>query len=138
MPSLLILLCVVSSSAWADGAPVWRHWSDSAFASAARDGKLILVTLTAEWCPYCHKMEKTTWRDPAVLAQIKDAYIPVRVSDEQDPALARRYRDYGRPATLILDASGHEILRKRGYMKPQWMLWMLQAVALDPAPEAHR
>jgi hypothetical protein len=30
-----------------------------------------------------------------------------------------------------MDADGTELLHKRGYMKPQWMEWMLQAVIAE-------
>ncbi|WP_456405201.1 thioredoxin family protein [Thiolapillus sp.] len=119
------------STALAGGAVAWQSWSDAAFAQAKEGDKLVLVDLSAEWCAYCKKMDATTWRDPKVLAAIDKDYIPVKIVDEQDPELAARYRQYGRPAVVILDADGAELMRKRGYMKPQWMAWMLQAVAQE-------
>ena len=134
--SLWRILAGLTVVLWVTGATAgsgvsWQSWSDEVFDQAKKENRLVLVDLSAEWCAYCRKMDATTWRDPKVLAAIGKNYVPVKVVDEKDPERAARYRDYGRPAVLILDADGNEIMRKRGYMKPQWMEWMLQAVVQE-------
>jgi uncharacterized protein YyaL (SSP411 family) len=109
----------------------WKRWTPEAFAQAKQTNRLVLVDFSAEWCTFCKKMDKTTWRDPQVLAIIGKNYIPVRVEDEVDTELAEKYRSYGRPAIVVLDADGKEIFKKTGYLKPQWMLWTLQGVLQD-------
>lgn len=111
--------------------PHWRTWSPEVFEQARRDGRLVLVDLVAEWCGFCKKMDRTTYRDPAVLDAIDKSYIPVRADPEKQPQLPPRFADYGRPSTVILAPDGSEVLRKQGYLKPRWMLWTLQAVALE-------
>lgn len=109
----------------------WMRWTPTVFEQAKQKKRLVLVDFTAEWCRFCEKMDKTTWRDPQVLAIIGENYIPVRVEDEVDTKLAEKYRDYGRPAIIVLDAEGKEIFKKTGYLEPQWMLWTLQGVLQD-------
>ena len=109
----------------------WERWTPAVFAQAKQQKRLVLVDFTAEWCGYCKKMDKTTWRDPQVLAIIGENYIPVRVEDEVDKELAEKYRDYGRPAIVVLDGDGKEVFKKTGYLKPEWMLWTLQGVLQD-------
>ena len=137
-PHLLKILAglpvaLLMHAAVAGGSVPWQTWSDGVFQQAGQENRLVLVDLSAQWCAYCRKMDATTWRDPKVLEAVSKHYVPVKIVDEEDPELAARYRDYGRPAVLILDADGKEIMRKRGYMKPQWMEWMLQAVVLEHA-----
>ena len=127
----LLLFLPLLSVALADGSVPWKAWSDSVFDQAKAQNKLVLVDLSAEWCAYCKKMDATTWKDSAVLDAIQKDYIPVQIVDEKNPQLAERYRQYGRPAVIIMDAQGKELIRKRGYMKPQWMEWMLQAVVQE-------
>jgi uncharacterized protein YyaL (SSP411 family) len=109
----------------------WNRWTPAIFEQAKKDKRLILVDFSAEWCGFCKKMDKTTWRDPQVLAVINENFIPVKVEDEVDPELAEKYRDYGRPAMIVLDANGKEVFRKTGYQTPQFMLWTLQGVLQD-------
>ncbi len=112
-------------------APDWQHWSDGQFPRAEEEGKLVLLDLSAEWCAFCKQMDATTYQDPKVLALIEKYYIPVRIEDEKHPELAARFREIGRPGTLVYDGEGNELVIKRGYIKPQWMEWMLQALAQE-------
>lgn len=130
---LLLLGLLSAATAFAGTRVSWQSWSDAAFEQAGKAGKLVLLDLSAEWCVYCRKMDETTWRNPAVLAAIEQNYVAIQIVDEKDPQLAERYRQYGRPAVIIMDADGNELMSKRGYMKPQWMEWMLQAVVQEHA-----
>ncbi len=116
----------------------WQSWSEAVFEQARREGRLVLLDLTAQWCRFCRKMDETTYRDPRVVATIARAYVAVRADEEAFPELGRRYQNFGRPATIIFDAKGREIIKRRGYLRPQWMNWLLEAVAQNPLPEAHR
>ncbi len=118
-----------------DSGPQWNSWSPGVFERARRDGKLVLVDLVADWCAFCEKMDAITYRDPAVLDAIERDYIAVRADPEKVPNLPPRFADYGRPSTVFLTPDGAEVLNKQGYLKPQWMLWMLQAVAAQSASE---
>lgn len=109
----------------------WRTWSPEVFEQAQREGRLVLVDLGADWCAFCKKMDAVTYSDPAVLDAITRDYIPVRADPEKHRQLPRRFNDYRRPSTVILKADGAEIIKKQGYLEPQLMLWMLQAVALE-------
>ena len=98
----------------------------------------MLLDLTEKWCQFCRKMDATTYRDAQVVAAIERAYVPVRADEGALRGLGRDYEKLGRPVTVIFDASGQEIIKRRGYLGPQWMYWMLEAVAQNPSLEAHR
>jgi uncharacterized protein YyaL (SSP411 family) len=129
----LIFLCSLHAGA-ADIA--WRDWNEAQFGEARREHKLILLDLEAVWCHWCHVMDRVTYADPAVAATLAAHYIAVRVDHDARPDLAERYRDYGWPATVILDADGRDIVKRAGYIEPQAMQRLLQAVVADPSPEA--
>jgi uncharacterized protein len=57
----------------------WQPWSDEVFAQAKRENKFVLLDLEAVWCHWCHVMAETTYRDPAVTAQLNERYLTVRV-----------------------------------------------------------
>ncbi|MEN8217401.1 MAG: DUF255 domain-containing protein [Pseudomonadota bacterium] len=133
------IICFIASSTWAtenNSILKWQKWSPKVFEQARREGRLVLLNLTAEWCQFCRKMDETSYRSPQVINIIMHNYIPVRA--ETNSALAKRYENYGRPTTVIFDGNGIEIIKRQGYLRPQWLLWLLEAVAQNPSPEAHR
>jgi uncharacterized protein YyaL (SSP411 family) len=89
--------------------------------------------MAAVWCHWCHVMEGTTYRDPAIQAAILDRFIPVRVDQDADPELSYRYENWGWPATVMLDKDGNEIFKRRGYIPPELFAKLLVAVIEDPS-----
>src|SRR5467141_733102 len=112
----------------------WQPWSDSVFAKAKQGGRFVLLDLGTGWCHWCHVMEEVTYRDPAVTELIRRRYIAVRVDADSRPDLSNRYEDYGWPATIVFNADGGEVVKRRGYLPPRPMASMLQAIIDDPTP----
>ncbi len=61
-------------------------------------------------------------------------FVAVRVDQDARPDLANRYEDYGWPATIIFAADGTELIKRRGYIAPERMAALLQAVVDDSTP----
>jgi uncharacterized protein len=112
----------------------WLPWSHDVFSQAKRENRFVLLDLEAVWCHWCHVMDVTTYKDEKVLALLKSKYLLVRVDQDSRPDLSNRYEDYGWPATVVFDASGHEIVKRQGYLAPDEMASMLQAIIDDPSP----
>jgi uncharacterized protein YyaL (SSP411 family) len=138
--SALILAVLLSSTAFAQSADSpsptlnWLPWSDEAFSQAKREQRFVLLDLEAIWCHWCHVMDVTTYRDPKVIALLNKKYLTVRVDQDSRPDLSNRYEDYGWPATVVFDGQGHEIVKRQGYLSPEEMASMLQAIIDDPSP----
>jgi hypothetical protein len=112
----------------------WQPWSDAVFERAARENRFVLLDLEAVWCHWCHVMDEVTYSDPKVVALIKSRYIPVRVDQDSRPDISRRYENYGWPATVVFNADGGEIVKRRGYLAPPVMISMLEEIIVDPSP----
>jgi|RhiMetdeSRZDD1v2_1073273.scaffolds.fasta_scaffold13079_7 uncharacterized protein YyaL (SSP411 family) len=112
----------------------WQPWSDSVFERAARENRFVLLDLEAVWCHWCHVMDEVTYSDPKVVELIKSRYIPVRVDQDSRPDISRRYENYGWPATVVFNAEGGEIVKRRGYLAPPVMISMLEEIIVDPSP----
>ena len=143
IPGTISILFMVSmiTPAWStdltEGVIAWETGLPQALERAGHDGRLVLLDLTAEWCRFCKKMDATTYRDPQVVDLINRNFIAVRVDEKEQPALVQRYRQVGFPGTVILDNEGRDVIVKAGYLEPQWMLWLLQAVLQNPVAAAH-
>jgi uncharacterized protein len=122
-------------AAQSNAAPIsWQtHWSDGVFTQAAKDQRFVILDLHAVWCHWCHVMDEKTYGDPQVQALIAKRYVAVSVDADSDPDLNSRYGDWGWPATIVLAADGTEIVKRRGYIPPQQMAALLQAIIDDPS-----
>ena len=135
------LLLIISSTTWAtdetNSLINWQEWSAESFQKAKKENKLVIMDLEAVWCHWCHVMDAKTYHDPEIAKLINEHFIPIRVDQDAHPDISNRYEDYGWPATVIFDANGKEIIKRRGYIGPKFMGWFLQAVIAEPTPEAH-
>lgn len=59
-----------ASAAQATDAIKWRGWTDSLFADAKRENRLVILDLEAVWCHWCHVMDETTYADAEVAALV--------------------------------------------------------------------
>jgi uncharacterized protein YyaL (SSP411 family) len=84
----------------------WLPWSAEAFARARREGKPVLLSITAAWCEACHEMDRTTYADPEVVALVLARFIAVRVDTDRRPDINDRYNLGGWPTTAFLTADG--------------------------------
>ena len=103
----------------------WAAWGAEAFERAQAEDKLILLDLTAVWCHACHVMDATTYVDPAVVALLNTAFVPVRVDTDQRPDIAARYRHGGWPTTSVLLPSGENLFQANA-LPPDAMLEVLR------------
>jgi uncharacterized protein len=113
----------------------WQtKWSDQVFAQAAKEHRFVLLDLHAVWCHWCHVMDEQTYTDSRVRKLVGDRYVAVSVDADSDPDLTSRYGNWGWPATIVLAADGTEIVKRRGYIAPDQMASLLQAIIDDPSP----
>jgi uncharacterized protein YyaL (SSP411 family) len=133
--ALLFLICMCAEPLPADSQTLrWQGWSQSAFEEARREHRFVLLDLEAVWCHWCHVMDETTYKDPAVMRLLASRYVLVKVDQDSRPDLSNRYEDYGWPATIVFASDGTEIVKRRGYLPPEMMASMLQAIIDDPSP----
>ena len=112
----------------------WSEWSEATFERAAHEKKFVIVSLQSWWCPWCHTMNKETWADPEVRAELKDHFIPVYVDQDSRPDISQRYERWGWPATIIFGPDGTEIVKLRGFYSPKFFIPVLKETVKDPSP----
>jgi uncharacterized protein len=134
--SAILVCAALALASQAAAAPIhWQtRWTDAVFAQAAQQHRFVILDLHAVWCHWCHVMDEKTYGDPRVQALIAKHYVPISVDADGDPGLTSRYGDWGWPATIVLAADGSEIVKRRGYIPPEQMASLLQAIVDDPSP----
>ena len=98
----------------------------------AAPGRPVMLDFYADWCVSCKEMEKLTFSDPRVRAQLDQMLLlqaDVTAANEADRALLKRFSLFGPPGIIFFDAQGREIpeLRVIGYQPPERFLRTLAA-----------
>ncbi|MDI7252173.1 MAG: DUF255 domain-containing protein, partial [Actinomycetota bacterium] len=106
----------------------WLPWGKEAFERAAREGKPVLLSISAVWCHWCHVMDETTYSDEEVIRLINSLYIPVRVDNDRNPDINRRYNQGGWPTTAFLSPNG-ALLAGTTYVPPETMRKVLRRIS---------
>ncbi len=121
----LVLLLFLGASAFAAAATVSLT---SARAKAAREGKVLLVGFTADWCLPCRVMEETTFAHPQVLAYLREHYVSIEVDVENFDGLViqQQYGVETLPTMLLFSSAGEEVDRINGSVTAEQLLVSLR------------
>ncbi len=89
---------------------------DRAIASASKQGRLVMVDFSAEWCVECKVMERNVLSVPAVLQELRNVVLiraDVTRVDQSSKKLMQRFDVVGPPTIIFLDPEGSEISNAR-------------------------
>ncbi|HLL89042.1 MAG TPA: thioredoxin family protein [Tepidisphaeraceae bacterium] len=114
----------------------WRTDFAAAKAEAVAAGKPLFAYFTADWCPPCQQMRRTTWADPRVAAALAARFVPVKIDIDRDPQTAIAYGIDPLPTYIVADAGGEPRDAASGYAPADAMLAWLDAAAKPTAPAA--
>jgi thioredoxin-like negative regulator of GroEL len=98
----------------------WERQFDVALKKAQAAQKPVFVDFWADWCGWCHELDRTTYRDPLVVRLASD-FVPLKLDTEAGPkeaALSARYGVSSLPTMAFLSPAGRLILRVDGYRGP--------------------
>ncbi|SDJ93848.1 hypothetical protein SAMN05216226_11272 [Halovenus aranensis] len=84
----------------------WREWGEDAFEAAGDAGKPVLLALVTEWSEECHNMDRATYAEPRIAANINDGFVPIRVDADRNPHIRERYNMGGFPSTVFCTPEG--------------------------------
>lgn len=150
---LLFALLLFTSGARAAEMPDWFAETlldaREEAADAAKQGKRVMLYFWLSGCPYCERMTRETFREPAVTERLKRGFVPVGVNVRGDRDIAwtdgttlsekqltATLKVRGTPTILFLDEKGAVALRLVGYTEPAAFLRALDS--LSTAPTAGR
>ena len=106
----------------------WHPWSPAALALAATQDKPILLSIGYSACHWCHVMERESFEEEEIAAQMNELFVCIKVDREERPDLDKIYqsahqmlaqRPGGWPLTLALTPRGHAPFFAGTYFPPQ-------------------
>jgi thioredoxin-related protein len=96
---------------------------------SAKDPKKIFVDVYTDWCGYCKKMDKETYRDTSVVNYINKNYYAVKLNAESTKKITYKgkkltYEDIAfnvynvkvYPTTVLLDSNYGNAMSAEGYL----------------------
>lgn len=132
-PALWLTLTLVHAAAPPAGLD-WRAFEPAALDEARATGRLVLLDVGTAWCHWCLEMDARTYGDARVQALLRAGFVVTRADADAQLDLAQRYEAYGWPATIVLDAEGREVVRRRGFVPPEAMVALLEGARARPTP----
>lgn len=109
----------------------WLPWEGATFDRARAERKLVVVSVQAGWCHWCHVMNATTYRDPQVLALFDAEIVAIRVDADARPDLAERFAEWGWPATIVLSPDATPAVELRGFQPTRTFLPLLSELVRE-------
>jgi thioredoxin-like negative regulator of GroEL len=118
--SLVLSLFLVGHPASPGTGVRWEQRFEDAQKKARSARKPIMVDFWAEWCGWCHRLDQTTYVDPAVV-KLSEAFVPVKVDTEggrKQTEIALRYNVSTLPTIIFLSAGGRQVLKVGQFQGP--------------------
>ncbi len=80
----------------------WYPWGPEALARAVAENKPILLSIGYAACHWCHVMDRESFENEAIAAQMNESFVCIKVDREERPDLDEIYM----AATVALSGSG--------------------------------
>ena len=77
----------------------WYAWGGEAFAKARAEDKPIFLSIGYSTCHWCHVMERESFENAVVAAQLNRDFVPIKVDREERPDVDRIYMSFVQAAT---------------------------------------
>jgi thiol:disulfide interchange protein len=94
---------------------IWLEDYSQALAQSKAKQKPLLIDFHAKWCAPCRLMERTTFKDAAVVKALED-FIALKLDVDTEKVLADHYGIRAIPTIVVANFSGKTLLESDGYL----------------------
>jgi len=96
----------------------WQAWEDDTLALARDSDRLLFVSVGYFSCHWCHVMQRESFKNEEIAAQMNAGFVPVKVDRELDAALDGRLMNFiqvtrgfgGWPLNVVLTPEGYPLV----------------------------
>jgi thioredoxin-like negative regulator of GroEL len=125
--TLVTLLALGTSNGIAQEV-AWSTDIQSAWKTAQKTNRPMLVFVTSSSCPYCRKMESNTLASRAIVRRINGSYVPAILNAEESGAIAAQLQVRSVPTTIVISPDGRIADRLEGYVPASKLQARLESV----------
>ncbi len=123
-----IFTALVSPVASGESRPLKWHSFDEGMALGKAQGKVVFVFFWADWCTYCHTMDRETFHNQTVVDLLDKNFIAVKVDSDREQKLSNLFRIRGLPDNWFFSKSGSVLGHRPGYIPPDTFIKILRSV----------
>ena len=135
----LVLVCffaaLVPPVASGGSRPLKWHSFDEGMALGKAQGKVVFVFFWADWCTYCHTMDRETFHNQTVVDLLGKNFIAVKVDSDREQKLSNLFRIRGLPDNWFFSKSGGVLGHRPGYIPPDTFIKILRSIG-NGGPES--
>ena len=124
--ALYVTICFFSI-VYASDSIKWHSYEEGKVLARV-EKKKVFLHFYADWCGFCRKMAKETFRDATVVSTLNQDFIAIRVDFDDESAIAEKYGVKGLPANWFLTEMGQPIISIPGLIPPEALLSLLKEV----------
>jgi len=109
----------------------WRSDLEEGRRTAERQGRILMIDTTAEWCAACKELDERTFSQPEVRAKLGEMVLVKLDFTAQNAANDRLRRDLGvigMPTVIFLNPAGEEVKRFSGFVDQREFLRILSTL----------
>lgn len=118
-----------SSSSESTKSISWVTGYQAATEQSSKEGKPVLVRVTATWCGPCQQMKQLTYTDSRVVSLVKANFIPLIIDADQQPELVASFKVEAYPTTIVMAPDLSISKRLTGYQSADSLISALLPLA---------
>jgi thioredoxin-related protein len=125
----LIISCftIVSDSGLAASSGIKWYSFKEGMVIGNSTSKKIFLNFYADWCRYCHVMEKKTFKNRSVVNYLNENFIAIQVDFDTEKKISALFRVKGLPDNWFFSQEGGIIGHRPGYIPPDVFLKILKS-----------
>lgn len=105
----------------------WQDYNQGMELASTKEQPVFLY-FHADWCTYCRKLKKTTFKDEAVLSYLRDNFVSISVDTDKETELASQWKVKGLPTLWFLRSDNSKISSLPGYVDAKQFLRILKYI----------
>ncbi|WP_081208714.1 thioredoxin domain-containing protein [Salegentibacter sediminis] len=122
----------------------WKAWNDQSLEKAARENKLLIISVGYSACHWCHVMEHESFEDPEVAKVMNADFVNIKVDREERPDIDQVYMNAvqvmtgtgGWPMNIVALPDGRPVWGGTYFRREQWINALKQlSVLYEQKPE---
>jgi thioredoxin-related protein len=126
-PIIFFLLLFGSETFASSDTIAWNSY-EKGMALGKKENKKIFINFYAQWCTYCTKMEKETFKDKNIIDYLNKHFISIKVDTDKNKDIADKYFVRGLPTLWFVSSNGNKISGLPGFINSATFINILKFV----------